>query len=97
MFSLKRWPLLRVMLLSALLMAAVTAWVGEMGVTHQSPSLDYLSSADPVFSQLDQNHDGFISRTEAKRSSDLTLAFSGLDHDGDGQISRQEYHAFRLG
>ncbi|MBV9191593.1 MAG: hypothetical protein JO292_12145 [Betaproteobacteria bacterium] len=45
------------------------------------------------FEALDQNHDGFISRDEAKDAPELNTRFSELDANNDGKLSREEYNA----
>ena len=45
------------------------------------------------FEALDQNHDGFISRDEAKDASELNTRFTELDANNDGKLSRDEYNA----
>ena len=50
-------------------------------------------SADdpPMFRELDTNHDGYITKEEAKRSADVTARFNDLDTDRDGRISSAEF------
>ena len=45
------------------------------------------------FEALDKNHDGYISRDEAKDASELNTRFSELDANNDGKVSRDEYEA----
>jgi len=45
------------------------------------------------FEALDKNHDGFVSRDEAKDASELDTRFSELDANNDGKLSRDEYNA----
>ena len=45
------------------------------------------------FDSLDKNHDGFVSRDEAKDASELDTRFSELDANNDGKLSRDEYNA----
>jgi hypothetical protein len=45
------------------------------------------------FEALDKNHDGFISRDEAKDASELDTRFTELDANNDGKLSREEYNA----
>lgn len=47
----------------------------------------------PMFKELDQNQDGYITREEAKRSADTTARFSEMDTDRDGRISLAEWKA----
>ena len=46
-----------------------------------------------MFKELDQNHDGQINQSEAKRSADVSARFSGLDTDKNKQISVEEWLA----
>ena len=43
------------------------------------------------FEALDKNHDGYISRDEAKDANELNTRFSELDANNDGKLSRDEY------
>jgi hypothetical protein len=40
--------------------------------------------------QLDRDKDGYVSREEAKTSSEVSRRFKELDKDGDGKLSPQE-------
>jgi EF hand domain-containing protein len=48
------------------------------------------------FSSLDQNHDGYISRDEARDAS-WANRFSELDKDNDGRLSQSEFNAMNAG
>jgi hypothetical protein len=54
-------------------------------------------SARGNFERLDKNHDGYISRDEAKDASELNTRFSELDRDNNGKLSREEYNALHAG
>ena len=43
--------------------------------------------------QLDTNHDGTISKDEAKKSSTVSKRFNQLDKDNDGKLSATELNA----
>lgn len=43
------------------------------------------------FKALDTNHDGYVSRDEARNANELNTRFSELDRDNDNKLSRQEY------
>lgn len=45
----------------------------------------------PMFDALDTNHDGYVTRDEAKRSADVTARFKELDTDRDGRIAASEF------
>lgn len=48
-------------------------------------------STDPGFNNLDRNHDGKLTRSEAARNPYLEKRFKEADRDGDGTLSRTEY------
>lgn len=48
-------------------------------------------SDDPGFNNLDKNHDGTLSRSEAARNPYLAKRFKEADRNGDGTLSRTEY------
>ena len=48
-------------------------------------------SDDPGFNNLDRNHDGKLSRSEAARNPYLAKRFKEADRNGDGSLSRYEY------
>jgi hypothetical protein len=45
------------------------------------------------FDELDANHDGHVSRDEARDAEALQTRFSELDRDNDGKLTREEYDA----
>ncbi len=47
--------------------------------------------APPLFKELDRNHDGYVTKEEAKRSADITARFKELDSDHDGKIAVTEF------
>ena len=47
----------------------------------------------PSMKQLDTNHDGSISKEEAKKSSTVSKRFNQLDKDNDGKLSATELNA----
>jgi hypothetical protein len=46
-----------------------------------------------AFDRLDANHDGYVSRDEARNANELNARFSEFDRDNNGMLSRQEYNA----
>lgn len=55
------------------------------------------TTADSRFDQLDRNHDGFISRDEAKDAAELNTRFTELDQNNDNKLTREEYNALNVG
>ncbi|HXS73769.1 MAG TPA: EF-hand domain-containing protein [Rhodanobacteraceae bacterium] len=47
--------------------------------------------ADRMFSHLDVNHDGYVSRDEFTANGDSGQRFPGCDTNGDGKLSRAEF------
>ena len=48
--------------------------------------------AEAMFSSLDKNGDGFLSKDEVK-GTPHEADFASLDKDGDGKLSREEHYA----
>jgi len=48
---------------------------------------------DPGFNALDTNHDGIVSKSEAKANPYLYKKFATADSDHNGELSRTEYLA----
>ena len=71
---------------------------GAAGRANPSGSSGTGASSTPMgFERLDKNHDGFISRDEAKDAAELNTRFSELDKNNDGKLSREEYNALDSG
>jgi len=51
---------------------------------------------DASFSKLDSNDNGYLSRQEAKQSSDLSDHWSSADSNSDDKIDRAEFSAFEI-
>jgi hypothetical protein len=45
----------------------------------------------PLFKKLDLNHDGYLTREEARYSAEVAARFADLDSDHDGRISIREF------
>jgi hypothetical protein len=73
--------------LATLPMAAVAADPAQAPAGGSTPQ----SAPAPLFTQLDSNHDGYVTKDEAKRSADVTARFAALDTDRDGKIAANEY------
>jgi Ca2+-binding EF-hand superfamily protein len=52
------------------------------------------SNAGEIFDTLDQNGDGYLSKSEAASEGPLSASFDKYDKDGDGQISESEFEAY---
>jgi Ca2+-binding EF-hand superfamily protein len=89
------------MALATGLMLAITsgAWAaGPMdssGMSNSSPNGAMLTPAEQkAFSRLDTNHDGKISRNEAKNDPTLAAKFSNVDKDGNKAVDEGEFAQF---
>jgi Ca2+-binding EF-hand superfamily protein len=50
--------------------------------------------APSLFEELDSNHNGAISKTEAAARMDLSNNFDSIDKNGNGSLSVDEYTAY---
>lgn len=87
---------------SLIALAAAGAWAGSayaQAVDTQSAGLQAVNaqSVNKRFAKLDRNHDGFLSREEAKNAPELDTRFSELDVNNDGKLSRAEYRVVAAG
>ncbi|HSQ03794.1 MAG TPA: hypothetical protein VLN59_07155, partial [Burkholderiales bacterium] len=55
------------------------------------------SSASGAFDKLDKNHDGYISRDEARADPQVSRDWSKMDTDHDNKLSRSEFDAHGSG
>ncbi len=60
-------------------------------------SMDSSTKYDKQFNKLDKNHDGKISKDEAKANKTLKKDWSAADADSDGTITKSEFSAFEVG
>jgi hypothetical protein len=81
--------LITLLLLGTLSMAAVAADPAQAPAAPGAPAGK--EAPAPLFAQLDSNHDGYVTKDEAKRSADVTARFATLDADRDGKISASEF------
>ena len=84
----RQTSLATLLLIGALPLAAIAA---DATQPTQQGSQSVKEETPPMFQQLDTNHDGYVSKEEAKRSADLTARFNQLDTNHDGLISAEEY------
>jgi len=52
-----------------------------------------LANQAPSFAQVDSNHDGKISKSEASKVTGLSAKFADADANGDGSLDAMEYRA----
>jgi len=86
-----------------LVAAALALAVGSANAADHKAKADSKASAgatsdkigtdknDPGFNNLDKNHDGYLSRTEAAGNPALLKKFKEADRNHDGKLSRSEY------
>lgn len=55
---------------------------------------DYQTTAQQMFNKLDTNHDGYISREEARSDRQLSLDWDSADTNQDGKLEESEFSAF---
>ena len=71
--------------------AAAALALGTAFAADKHDSRKQAKNDDPGFNNLDRNHDGALSRTEAARNPYLVKRFKEADRNGDGKLSRTEY------
>ncbi len=76
---------------------AQSGGAGDASSSARQPGGTGATSNRTRFDQLDKNHDGYISRDEAKDAPELNTRFSELDKNNDGKLSREEYDALDTG
>lgn len=55
---------------------------------------DYQTTAQKMFNKLDTNHDGYISREEARSDRQLSQDWDSADTNQDGKLEESEFSAF---
>ena len=81
------------MLLAAAPLAVLAAEPSRDTSQGMGQSATSQGNEPPMFKELDKNHDGQISKSEAKRSADTVARFKELDTNHDGKISVAEWEA----
>jgi Ca2+-binding EF-hand superfamily protein len=74
----------------------VTSGTNSADRPANTPKAETGATAKGGFSAIDKNHDGFISRDEA-RDATWENRFSELDKDNDGRLSQSEFDAMLAG
>lgn len=76
-----------------LVAAALALAVGSANAADTKATADKIGTdkKDPGFNNLDKNHDGTLSRTEAAGNPMLAKKFKDADRNHDGKLSRTEY------
>lgn len=82
-----------VALLAAMPLAATAAEPATDSKPGTGLSTPSQTEEPSLFKELDRNHNGKISRGEAKKSADVKARFSELDTNNDKQISLAEWQA----
>lgn len=62
--------------------------------TNQAKATATVSTADTdtrSFTEIDEDGDGYVARTELTDDAELQASFAELDEDADGRVSRTEY------
>jgi hyperosmotically inducible protein len=77
----------------ALLVAVTGALAGTAAISAQPTPFapEWTAPANPEFKKLDANHDGYVSRVEAKRIPDFGRAFDEADENRDGKLDADEF------
>lgn len=83
--------LLATLPLSALAADPQPADAGQSPNDMPATSAGVKADPSPLFLQLDSNHDGYVSKDEAKRSADVSARYDSIDANQDGRISAPEF------
>ena len=76
--------------LAGALALPLTATAQGTSSTPSRPPSSASADSSSLLKSLDTNNDGFVSRDEAKKSTDIDKRFSQLDLDRDGKLSQSE-------
>ena len=69
------------------------ALMAPVAMAESSVSVD--SGGFVEFEQIDSDHNGYVSRVEARSVVPVEAGFDWADSDGDGLLDRSEYTAVR--
>lgn len=73
------------------LIAAIALALGGLGVAHAATDSQSKPANDSSFTRMDDNHDGYLSQSEAAHHGMLTAAFKDSDDNHDGKLSHDEF------
>lgn len=90
-FSIGSLCLLATLPMSALAADPQPADANQPPIDMPATSAGVKADSPPLFNQLDSNHDGYVSKDEAKRSADVSTRFDSIDINLDGKISPSEF------
>lgn len=77
-------------------MVSVVAWAGGMSQS-ATGAVGAGATARMQFSKLDRNHDGYISKKEAKANPKLYKEWKQADANRDGKLDQAEFAQFETG
>jgi len=81
---------MRTAMRAILLITAAAFGVAAPSVFAQGAPAAGITQQNPVFQRLDSDHDGFISRAEAKQDAAVDAGFDQADTNGDGKLDEDE-------
>lgn len=76
--------------------APITSGSNSADRPANTPKAETGATAKGGFAAIDKNHDGYISRDEARNAA-WENRFSELDKDNDGRLSQSEFDAMQAG
>lgn len=77
-------------IVAVLSLFSAAAWAGTSSMDNMQ------TKAKSQFEQLDRNHDGYISKTEAKADATLSKDWKVADANGDGKVGQGEFAQFEM-
>ena len=76
-------------------MVSVVAWAGGMS-QGTTGAISAGTAVRTQFSKLDRNHDGYISKKEAKANPKLYKEWKQADANRDGKLDQAEFAQFKF-